>query len=95
MPRQVESLSGKTRSGSAAADDSFGCTHVFFNVLYLFWSPSESLDGIPFLVKSLEEDKFKHLFGQGPFGEWDCPLCGFMSSLEAQRVQNGRRGGDK
>ena len=47
----MESLSGETRRGSVATDDSLGCTHVFFNVLYLFWSPLESLSCIPFLVE--------------------------------------------
>lgn len=41
----------KTRSGSVAVDSAFSGTHVFFNVLYLFWSPLERLDGVPFLVK--------------------------------------------
>lgn len=50
----------------------------------------------PFRSESLEEDKFEHLFGQGPFGERDCPLCGFMSLSEHRiGVQKGGSGGDK
>lgn len=73
---------------SAASTSSLLC-HICFGQLL-----KASL--CPFPGESLEEDKFEHLFGQGPFGERDCPLCGFMSLSEHRiEVRKGGSEGDK
>lgn len=65
----------KTRSGSVAVDSAFSGTHVFFNVPYLFWSPLERLDGVPFLVKVWRKTNSSICLDRGHLGNGPV-LCG-------------------